>query len=244
MKRQILSSIQKIFYLIPYVFVVSLSDILSAKPGEQSLSDVLWYRILGRVSAGNLHTLVLSVESLGIIFLFTFLFGDYISNYFGSICTIVFTRIRNRTFWGIKKVLELCGYSVFYTFLLLELKFLIGIRNVKEWSFDETTLQTCIVLFGVIFPLVVTVCLLVNWISIRYGIPIAIISVFIVVICLEFIAILAFDQTANLILNPLCFNIAIRNTPKYAFMKIVVDFFYLFTVSGSMIFYIKRRDIF
>lgn len=87
---------------------------------------------------------------------------------------------------------------------------------------------------GEIQSLVFTVtCLLVNVVSIRYGTAIGIFSVFILVMALETVGIMLFDQKLNVILNPFCFHSGIVNTPSVACMKIAIDFFYALIISVS-----------
>ena len=82
------------------------------------------------------------------------------------------------------------------------------------------------------------------WISIPFDVPIAVFLVFVVVMILEFVAILLFDNIVNVILNPLCFNILIINNPVYAIMKILIEVLYLLLIMAGMMFYVKYRDIF
>ncbi|MDR2044973.1 MAG: hypothetical protein LBQ15_11580 [Clostridium sp.] len=236
--------IKKTLWIVPYVILLSVSEIFLSTREAQPLSDVLWYSIFGRLRAGDVQTLVLSVKSIGILFLFALLFGNSLSDYFGSNSMIIFTRVNNRRRWSVRKILALCGLSFVYTGFLLLLKFLIGIRRVKAWSLDPFTIQTLVTLLGMILPLLVTICLLVNWVSIGHGAAIAIFSVFVAVILLELIAILGYDHTAMILFNPLCFSVIVLSTPKLGFLKILVGLFYLILVSLGTIFHMEHMDIF
>lgn len=59
---------KKILLIIPYIFFMSLSDIFLSSPQDQPLAEILWYDIFGRLSSGNVQTLVMSIESLGVFF--------------------------------------------------------------------------------------------------------------------------------------------------------------------------------
>lgn len=244
MIRQKISLFGKILWIVPYVLLISMSDIFLAVPTSQPLPDMLWYRIFGRLSAGELHTVILSIKSIGGIFLFVLLYGSCISDYFGTISVFVFTRVNNRKIWCIKKAGELCLFSMLYSFLLIAVHFVIGFRNVNEWRLDGSAIITFAVIWGIIMPLLAVVCLAVNWISIPFDVPIAVFLVFVVVMILEFVAILLFDNIVNVILNPLCFNILIINNPVYAIMKILIEVLYLLLIMAGMMFYVKYRDIF
>ena len=87
-KKNVFICAKKILLIIPYIFFMSLSDIFLSSPQDQPLVEILWYDIFGRLSAGNIQTLVMSIESLGVIFLFTILFGNHISIFFDSSCVL------------------------------------------------------------------------------------------------------------------------------------------------------------
>ena len=215
-----------------------------SSPQDQPLAEILWYDIFGRLSSGNVQTLVMSIESLGVFFLFTILFGNHISVFFDSIGTFIFSRLPSRKIWISKKVIGLSIISIFYTILYLSLKFSISSRRVIVWQMDRQTLFTLVTLFAMLFPMFATVCLLANWISIKHGLPIGIIGVFVLILALELIAILNFDSSMNMILNPLCFNIDIIQSVEIALAKILSELVYLAILSIGITLYICRTDIF
>lgn len=224
--------------MLPYIFFMSLSDIFLSSPQDQPLAEILWYDIFGRLSSGNVQTLVMSIESLGVFFLFTILFGNHISVFFDSIGTFIFSRLPSRRIWISKKVIGLSIISIFYTILYLSLKFSISSRRVIVWQMDRQTLFTLVTLFAMLFPMFATVCLLANWISIKHGLPIGIIGVFVLILALELIAILNFDSSMNMILNPLCFNIDIIQSVEIALAKILSELVYLAILSIGITLYI------
>lgn len=116
--------------------------------------------------------------------------------------------------------------------------------TVIVWQMDRQTLFTLVTLFAMLFPMFATVCLLANWISIKHGLPIGIIGVFVLILALELIAILNFDSSMNMILNPLCFNIDIIQSVEIALAKILSELVYLAILSIGITLYICRTDIF
>ena len=235
---------KKLLLIIPYVFFMSLSDIFLSSPQDQPLLEILWYDIFGRLSAGNVQTLVMSIESLGCFFLFTIFFGNHISIFFDSIGTFIFSRLPSRRVWISKKIIGLCIISIFYTIVYLALKFSISARRVTVWHMDRQTLFTLFTLFVMLFPMFAAVCLLANWISIKHGLPIGILGVFVLILALELVAILNFDSPLNMILNPLCFNIEIIRSVEIALAKILSELVYLAILSIGITLYICRTDIF
>lgn len=67
-KKNVFICAKKILLIIPYIFFMSLSDIFLSSPQDQPLAEILWYDIFGRLSSGNVQTLVMSIESLGVFF--------------------------------------------------------------------------------------------------------------------------------------------------------------------------------
>lgn len=235
---------KKTIYILPFLFMTSLSEIFLYTPREQPMSEVLWYSIFGRVSGGEVRTMVLTVKSLGFLFLFAILYGGYISGFFGSVGLILFTRIKSRGKWGIQKIGMLCALASVYTALLLLFEFAVGMRHVTGWTFDRNIMFTLISLFGLIFPLLMAICVMVNWISIKHGIPISVCVVLLSVVALQMIAVSFFDSHFNMVLNPLCFNSILLTEPGLMFMKILMSLLYMAAASAGMLVYIEHMDIF
>lgn len=241
--RKLPKLIQRTLYIIPFLFMTSLSEIFLYTPGEQNLSDVLWYSIFGRVSRGEIHTMILEVKSLGFLFLFAILFGSYFSVFFGQISAVLFTRIKSRRKWGMKKIGLFCVLSFVYMLLLLLFELIAGMRLVTEWTVDRNLMYTLLSLFGLIFPLLMAICVSVNWMSIKYGISISLTIVLLALIILQMIAVFFFENNYNMVLNPLCFNSILLTRPDLMFMKIAVSFFYMAAASAGLLLYIEHMDI-
>lgn len=64
------------------------------------------------------------------------------------------------------------------------------------------------------------------------------------IIFLAIVAILNFDSSMNMILNPLCFNIDIIQSVEIALAKILSELVYLAILSIGITLYICRTDIF
>lgn len=235
---------KKTLYIIPFLFMTSLSEIFLHTPREQPMSDVLWYSIFGRISAKEFQTLVLSTKSLGFLFLFAILFGSYISDFWGTVSAVWFTRVKSRRKWGLQKVAVLCLLSSLYTVLLLLFEFIAGIRLAAGWNADRHIILTLLSLFGMISPLLVMICVSVNWVSIRHGTPISICVVLLAVVIFEMIAVFFFDNPLNMVLNPLCFNRVLLAVPKFLFSKILLNLFYTIVVVAGFLTYMENMDIF
>ncbi len=128
-------------------------------------------------------------------------------------------------------------------FLLL-FEFAVGMRQVTGGTFDRDIMFTLVSLFGIIFPLLTTICVMVNWVSIKHGIPIGICVVLLSVVVLQMIAVSFFDNPFNMVLNPLCFNIILLTAPGLMLMKILMSLLYMTAASGGLLIYIEHIDIF
>lgn len=236
--------IKKVLVVVPYALFFSFSDILLAVPENKSLSETLWFGIFGHLTAGHIQTIVMSIESIGFIFLFCLLFGDHISQFFCSTGVYIFTRLRKRSVWALKQIFIVYGISLMYTSVLISIKLCISIQQVVNWNIDMQTILTTITLLFTLSPVLAAVCLTVNLVSIYYGNTIGVFFAFIAVLILEAISILYFSCPINIILNPLCFNIDIIKSFPIAFLKILIEMLYLAFLSASVCCAVKNRDIF
>lgn len=231
--------------VIPYIVVLSLSDIVLNVNGsiENALPELLWSTIFGQISAGDVRTMVLSIKCIGAIFLFTLLFGDVISQWFETARPFVFTRVKNRKKWLLKKIIHVWSLSAVYTFLFLAALFLICAREVAAWRFDLNLIGTFAVLFGIFAPLLTSAALLVNWISIAQNSVMGLLLVLSGLLVFEVVGILWFDCGWNIILNPLCCNHELLRNPVLATEKIGSNLAYLAVISAYMTLEISRMDL-
>lgn len=233
----------KVCYILLYVIAFSISDILLNEPQDCRVSERLWHSIFGSVTAGEIQSLVPSMGSIGTVFLFSLLFGNSISEFFGSGSSMFFTRLSDRKQWIWSRIAGVYGIALAYTGLYLAGEVLIAMGSVTEPRLDRQLCFAVIVLMMLLSLVFTVTCLLANVVSIRYGTAIGIFCAFVFVIVLETVGIMLFDHKLNIILNPFCFHSSIVNSPFVACMKIVIDFFYALIISVGMVGYIDRMDI-
>jgi len=243
-RKMLFNAIRKVMIVIPYTLLYSFSDIILGGARDSTLSDKLWYAIFGRLTSEEVQTLVLTFESVGGIFLFCLLFGDYISRIFNSIDKLFFTRVPSRKAWMVRQAVFLYGAASLYVFIVICLKLAVAKWQSPDLDLNSDTLFTITVIWFLLSTLITVLCLIVNWLSIEHGLPIGMISAFAVTIILEFIAIFHFESPVNMVLNPMCFNIRIIHDAGIAAVKILNDFGYTVVVIWGMCFYIHRKDIY
>lgn len=242
-KKFFFSAIKKTTLALPYIFVFSLSSIFLSHQQDQSIQMVLWDSIFGQISAGNIETLVVSIKILGLIFLFSLLFGDYLSRYLGSVGSFVFVRISSRLQWSLRKIVNLYGLSALYTAILIGTELLISFRKVIRPSLDESTCMVLLILFAILSTIFVSVCLIVNYLSIRHGISVSLVITFLIVLILQVVSILFYDVSANVLFNPFSFNSKIVDSLDYALIKIGIEFVYMGGISCVLVRRINKADI-
>ena len=244
MKDEICSSLRKTMWIVPYIVVLSFMDIFLAVPGSGVLADVLWYGVWGRISSGEVQTIVLSLKCIGGIFLFAILFGREMAGYFGSVSTVYFTRIVSRGNFVLSKAGRICVLASVYTGWFLATEYWIRIRQVADRHIGWRTVYVLFLLGGILGTLLMLVCLAVNWLSIRLHVTVAVFLVFTCVMVLEYVGILFFDSPANVVLNPLCANYRIVGDVGMACGKLAANGCYLGMLVLGIRFHICRMDIF
>ena len=234
----------KILLVIPFVLAISPMDLFVVEKREAELADMLWSSIFGSVTAGEIQTIVLTMEITGVIFLFTLLFGTRVSRHFESNSHMVFTRIEKRGRWGLGQILMVCVLALVYTGIYLGRKVILESRKLISWRLDGALLVRILLLLGILLPGILLICLMANWIAIRGGIAVGVLTAFAVLLVLETISIYWFQIPAMNVLNPFCANIAVLSSPGTAVMKIGVNLAYAAALSAGMIWDIRRMDIF
>lgn len=232
------------FCILPYCFILSLTAILMPVQLEYPFVNVFWDCIFGKITAGELTTITLSLESIGAVFLFCLLFGDYVARYFGSVSVYIFSRIRDRRKWTLHKIGGLLGYALTFSVLDVLFKVFEARIQVSDWGNRAETLQAILASLLLLFFWVSTVAILVNFWATRFGIAVGVVVALVVIVLLDLIAISYFDNVINQLLNPLCFNESILQEPILVLEKLLISASYPAVLSLLYAETIKRMDIY
>ena len=233
-----------VFWVVLYLGILSMSEIFLKYAEGEKMSELLWYSICGRITKGDISALLMSMETLGLVFLFCLLFGGYIADYFDSNSAVYFTRVHDRGRWVTGRIRGILLISALYTLLVLGIKTVITRFKMVSWVEDTGIVWTFLLIFGVFFTLIVISCLTTNWISIHYSVPIGVVSCFGILILLRYLAMAAPDHPLNIIGNPMCMNVVMINDFAYGIMKIGINVVYLMLIYIGMRIYIEKKDIF
>ena len=234
----------KLLAIIPYWILMSLTEIMRPEPSSETLSSILWYSLFGRVSAGDIKTLTLSMESLGGVFLFVLLFGDYIAAYFTEISVYIFTRVRDRSIWTIKKIGAVVAYSAFFAEITILIKGYTCLLQKEEIQITKELLYAVIVTFVLLFLLLTQIGILSNFISTKFGSIVGVFSALVTLITLSILSIALFNNKLNQILNPLCFNIVLLDKINLMIAKIAISIVYLLMIIAVYTEFIYKLDIY
>ncbi len=243
MKRRLFMLV-KTGMVIPYVLLYSFDGILKAVPLEGSLPDRMWCNIWGRVNEKDMLSLPSTLNGLYCSLLFAMLFGSVISEYFGSVRTMLFTRIPGRIRFFLEKLGELCVCSFGYSFLFAAMELGIAIRQTSPQPLDGNVMRICAVLFFVTFSLNLLMGLLVNWISLRSNFLLSVVLVLFLAVALDCVSIFFYDSPLCQLVNPLCMNVVLLERPMLLLMKTGILFLYLLFVSAGMAVHVRSMDVF
>lgn len=230
--------------IVPYCFILSLTAILMPVQFEYPFVDVFWDCIFGKISAGELTTITLSLESIGAVFLFCLLFGDFVARYFGRVSVYIFSRIRDRRTWAMRKICGLLGYALMFSLLDVLFKIFEARIQVADWGNMADTWKAIIASLLLLFCLVSTVAILVNFWATRFGVAVGVVVALVVIVLLDLFAISYFDNVVNQLLNPLCFNESILQEPILVLVKLLISASYPAALALLYAETIKRMDIY
>lgn len=243
MRRRALTA-GKLLVVIPFALAISPLALFRMEKQEGELGDALWYSIFGRISAGEIATVILSIKVIGVMFLFALLFGTWLSRHFKENSHMTFTRIFRRGSWGGRRILEICGLAAVYTGLYLGVEFMLSANGLVSWQLDRAVAEVLLTLFGILFPAIALPCLGVNWIGIHRGVSVGVLLTFAVLLVLEGAAVAGFDSPAMMVFNPFCANARILEVTEVALCKFGVNLAYLAMMYLGMVLDIRHMDIF
>ena len=243
MRRRMLT-VGKLLVVIPFVLATSPLALFQTEKQEGELGSTLWYSIFGRITAGEITSVILAIKIIGVMFLFALLFGTWLSRHFEENSHMTFTRIFRRGSWGGKRILEIWGLAAVYTGLYLGVEFILSANGLASWQLDGATAEVLLMLFGILFPAIALTCLGVNWIGIHRGVTVGVLLAFAALLVLEGAAVAGFDSRVMMVFNPFCANARILELPMAAVYKCGVNLAYLALMYSGMVLDIRHMDIF
>ena len=237
-------NIYKLFFIGLYVLFWSIPRLLLSETLDDSLTRTLWYDIWGHISAGNADSIIMSTESIGFVLLFALLFGDFFSKDFSDPSPYIFSRIGNRKYWFAQRLLHLLGYAMQSICFMLTIKIIVLTALVSDNWLTSNLIITVILLIFLLLPILLLSCLGINLISIKRNIVVGISIIFIVILLLEFVAIMFWNNPWNIIFNPFCCNIKILDNHVVFMQKSAANMWLILIEGICATIYIYHLDIF
>lgn len=195
-----LKYIKKSFLIIPLTLLLYNLELFS-KPSGLAVSDLMISKLFGSITYQDRTSYVLVFENLAFLIIGNILFSNYISNHFRYSSVYVFSRIKRRNRWFLKRAFEVILLSLIYCLMYIGILFLISLHSSSN-PLDMYSVKITLHLFLYCSFIVAFTTLLINLLSIKYGSIIAIIAVQIFTIILTVLAV-TFSQSKFGILNPM-----------------------------------------
>jgi len=226
--------------IIPVLLILSVPLLTSYDIGSQSLADTMWSNIFGRLSSGNIQSVILSFTAICCILIFILIYGTYITR---KNCTLIIIRVGCRAFWAVSEIMWLMVYALLYSVILSGMNIWICTKSIGDVVVDKEAFLTAILIAGILFSAIFFFTLIVNWITLKVGIAISIMIVFAFILVLEIIGILYFDQAVDMVLNPMCLNYKMIQNSSYMILKTLVNGLYIICAAIILLRSLKRTDI-
>lgn len=143
-----------------------------------------------------------------------------------------------------RKICGLLGYALMFSLLDVLFKIFEARIQVADWGNMADTWKAIIASLLLLFLLVSTVAILVNFWATRFGVAVGVVVALVVIVLLDLIAISYFDNVVNQLLNPLCFNESILQKPILVLVKLLISASYPAALALLYAETVKRMDIF
>lgn len=242
-KKQLL----KVFTIIPVALIYLINYPLHP-PIDLSVGTMISSEIMGSITSGNSKILIFLIRNQYYLFLFNILYGDYIYKNFQYSSVYLFSRLKNRKKWFLKKSIELLIISLLYTFLLL-LVYLIVCSICSTKPVDYNTINIILLLFCRINLLIFLSTLIINLLSLRYSNVTSFVAVYISIVLLMSLALKQqYFLSGNIyniffILNPASGIIEELANSKILILLLITNLSYVATTYLIGANYIQKFDI-
>lgn len=233
----------KLIFLIPFLLILSLDEIVGSTQQDLDFSYVLWSCIFGNLEAGNVASLISSVKLISSLLMFILLYGNYVTEYLAGIANVFFVRVKSRKKWSKTKIMELSVYAFVYILLFIVLEVAICSCRVEKIVFDKTLIVTLSAIIGIVVPILIILIVVASGIAIKWGSSIGLLTALLLTVGLEVLAILKLRNPINIVLNPMCFNEMLLENPRLLAFKIIANCIYVEAAVRNLVLFIEHMDI-
>ncbi len=169
---------------------------------DYTITDIVSYKIYGKISNPEGDMLVLVLQNLIFMIVFEILFADYVSKHFRYSSVYVFTRLQNRRRWYAERLIEMAVLAVLYIVLYIGTMTAICVRN-SSYGLRTEDIRSLLVLAVSAFFLTWNAVMLINVISLRWGIMVGFFCVQAGMVTLYALAKVCMNYSFLMIINPI-----------------------------------------
>ncbi len=241
-KRHSWKNILKIIIIIPATLLLNMDCFLSHYGSvDIPIEEYFAGFFVGRVTQGDITTIVFAMENLAFVLLFIILFGNSISEKTGYVPAYYFTRERNRGKWFAKECVKLSGMAAIYVLLYCAVLFIISCILTGA-NINRELILEILFFFVVSAALIIMMTVLANILTLKLGTAPAFIVVCVFVLGLCILAISCQNPVLNFI-NPMCCVQSYDTDIWLRAGNVIYDYVLavLICIAGSA--YMRRRDM-
>lgn len=240
--RHLWKNILKIIIIIPVTLLLNIDCFLTA-PGSVFIPVEEYFAgfYVGRVTEGDITTIVFAMENITFVLLFIILFGNSISEKTQHVPAYFFTRVRDRGKWFAGECVRLSGTAVVYVLLYCMVNLLISLVLTGAYP-NRRLAWEFIFFFLVSAALVIMMTVLANILTLKLGTAPAFICVCILVLGLCILAISCQNPILNYI-NPMRYAQSGDAGLWLRTAKVIYDYMLALLVCIAGALYLHRRDM-
>lgn len=194
------STIIKLLSVIPVTCLIKHTLFFGEESSEHVVSRRIIHEIFSMTRLGDMKTFVMTMDGMFFLFLFNLLFGTYIYKEFGTSSVYLFSRLKSRSKWLIRKSIVLTVMSGIYVLLYLFTIFCIASIHAKFTCNLLDFLKVLLVWFVLMLYASITT-ISINYVSIRFGSAIGFVVVFAAQMLL-FSAVIQYENIPNVMWKP------------------------------------------
>ncbi len=227
--------------ILPLAFFFSMLS-LAGEPEPVPVVEFLKGNMFGTYSYGDAMIFVMTMERLWFLVLFPLLYGMYIAGEFQRASCYVFSRIRDRRGWFVKKAAGLFVCDAVYSGGYLAVICLLSTLR-STLPFDLEALKMAGWLFVFVFLWNLQTALLVNLLAIKWNI---LAGFFVGYGCLAVMVVLAVNEKLvwlNQYVNPILITGLDQNMSNAGLQKLVINLIYSAVLFAVCMRAVKKYDI-
>ena len=238
---RMVKNIGKMLLVLPVAIAPFLSQ-MSVGRIDASVTGLFIGAVFGRITEGDMSSLVIVIGKLAYLLLFHLLFGSYISGHFTNMPSYYFSRIPHRCVWFGKQCFYLFCYAVWYALLFLGGS-LWGCCMISLEKPGRETWRCFFITYAVCVSLLLLTTLIINLGIIVWKTAVGFSVCWIGIIVMEILAKATLNNPCISFINPMSYSGVWDMSFGQVLIKIVYLYFLAVSVSVYGMVFFKKYDI-